>query len=103
MLRVWMEPRKSYRTLFGEYEYEVDGKKYGSSTYRFMENDFPAETKVGTDVDVYYLPNDPAVAVIDRSKPMDKLFTALALIGILAIGMAGTVFVEEPFWMKRSR
>lgn len=103
VIRVWMEPRKSYRTLFGEFEYELAGKKYSSSTYRYAEKEFPADTKSGVPVDVYYLPEHPEIAVIDRSKPMNKLFTALALIGILAFGMAGAVLVEEPLWMKQSR
>ena len=103
IIHVWMEPRKSYRTLFGEFEYDVAGKKYTSSTYRYKEKDFPSDTKIGVPVLVYYLPDDPEMAVIDRTKPMDKMFTALALIGILAFGMAGAVLVEEPFWMRSSR
>jgi hypothetical protein len=103
VIHVWMEPRKSYRTLFGEFAYDVAGTTYTSSTYRYKEKEFPAETKPGDQVDVYYLPDHPEIAVIDRTKPMSKLFTALALIGILAFGMAGAVLVEEPFWMRSSR
>lgn len=101
--RVWVDTRKSNRNLSAEYEYMVAGKNYSSRMYSFNQYEFPYDTQANSEVDVYYQPDKPELAVLDRRKPTAKAFTALMLIGLLAFGIIAGVFAPDPPWMRPNR
>ncbi len=101
VLRVWVDISKSNRNTCAEYEYTVANKKYRSKMNSYNENTFPFDMIPGQPLIVYYQPNDPDVAVLDRKRPTQKMFTALMLVGLLSFGTIVAVFAPDPPWVRK--
>lgn len=101
IIRVWVDISKSNRNTCAEYEYVVSNKKYHSKLNAFNENTFSYDLIPGQPVIVYYQPEDPSIAVLDKKRPTQKMFTALMLVGLLSFGTIVAVFAPDPPWVRK--
>ncbi len=72
-----------------KYAYEVDGVGYESDRVHFGDvaaSDMVLKYRIGHDVSVYYDPDDPSIAVLDRKMTVLGNITAV-IIGVAFTGM----------------
>lgn len=103
--RVHVEARRSHRTSVSRhtepvirYRYAVNGRSYESSRFAFQEfvlledecEAIVAEHPPGSDVEVYYHPDDPALAAISTRPPVLNDFIVI-LCGAMLLLSGGVV------------
>ena len=90
------EPGKPTRAIFA-YQYQVDGKIYSTDRYSFENVSGDRSTGIqrynpGDQVTVYYNPQNPSVAVLEKKKPGFFVFVVLIFGIVFLLASIGRLF-----------